>query len=170
MTLRSDRSWIDNTENLCKNAISRLWMLRRLKKLCASEQILVDIYQKQIRCVAEYAVAAWASSITKNEIQQIERIQKTALAIIYVQNYINYQNALVLSGLVPLSDRRKDICLKFARKASKTPKYQHWFVKEENSVNTRRKKPYFKPVSARTSRFAKSPIAYLTHLLNNDMK
>ena len=98
MTLRSDRSWIDNTENLCKNAISRLWMLRRLKKLCASEQILVDIYQKQIRCVAEYAVAAWASSITKNEIQQIERIQKAALAIIYGQNYINYQMPLFYLG------------------------------------------------------------------------
>ena len=118
----------------------------------------------------EYAVAAWASSITKNEIQQIERIQKAALAIIYGQNYTNYQNALVLSGLVSLADRRNDICLNFAKKAIKHPKYQHWFVKEENSANTRRKKPYLKPVSARTSKFAKSPIAYLTNLLNNEMK
>ena len=170
VTLRSDLSWVDNTENMCKKAFSRLWMLRRLKKLGASEQILVDIYQKQIRCVAEFAVAAWASSITKNEAQQIERIQKAALAIIYGQNYRNYQNALVLSGLVSLAERREDICLNFAKKASKNPKYQHWFVTEENSVNTRRKKPYLKPVSARTSRFAKSPIAYLTHLLNNDKK
>ena len=155
---------------MCKTAFSRLWMLRRLKKLGASELILLDIYQKQIRCVAEFAVAAWASSITKGESQKIERIQKAALAIIFGLNYTNYEGALRVSGLQSLSERRKTICLNFAKKAVKNPKYQHWFNHEEPTVNTRSKKPQFKPVSARTSRFAKSPIAYLTQLLNDDTK
>ena len=161
VTLTNELSWTANTNNMCKNAFSRLWMLRRLKKLGAGEQILVDVYQKQIRCVAEFAVAAWAGSITKHEIQQIERIQKAALAIIFGQKYRNYENALVLSGLLTLADRRKEICLKFAKKAKNNPKYQHWFICNDNPLNTRRKKPYLKPVSARTSRFAKSPIANL---------
>ena len=170
VTLRSDLSWSENTDKMCKAAFSRLWMLRRLKKLGASEKILLDVYQKQIRCVAEFAVAAWASNITKNEILQIERIQKAALAIIYSQNYRNYEKALSISGLQSLSDRRKNICLKFAKNALKNPKYQHWFIPEEKALNTRSKKSQLKPVSARTSRFENSPIAYLTQLLNNDSK
>lgn len=170
VTLRSDLSWCKNTNNMCKNAFARLWMLRRLKKLGATEDILLDVYQKQIRCVAEFAVAAWASSIRKYEVQQIERIQKAALAIIYDQKYISYENALFLSGLKSLANRREEICLKFARKAIKNPKYQHWFNLDESSVNTRSKKLLLKPVSARTNRFEKSPIAYLTKLLNNARK
>ena len=98
---------------------------------------------------------------------KIQGCQKAALAIIYDKKYKSYGNALTISGLQSLEDRRKEICVKFAKKALKNPKYQHWFIQDENSFNTRSKKPFLKPVSARTSRFEKSPIAYLTKLLNN---
>ena len=121
--LRSDLSWSENTDKMCKTAFSRLWMLRRLKKLGASNIILLDIYQKQIRCVAEFGVAAWANSITKGESKKIEQIQKAALAIIFGLNYTNYEGALRASGLQSLSERRKTICLNFATNAVKNPKY-----------------------------------------------
>ena len=103
---------------------------------------------------------------------QIERVQKAALAIIFEHRYKNYENALKISGLKSLSKRRKEICLKFAKKAIKNPKYQHWFCDYPaiSGVKTKSEKPHLKPVQARTGRFQNSPIAYLTGLLNENMK
>jgi hypothetical protein len=165
VNLRSDLSRSPNSDNMCNNAFAWLWMLRRLKKLGASDHDLLDVYQKQIRCTVEYAVDAWASNIKQYEVMQLERKQKAALAKIFDQRYRNYAHALKLSGLKSLAERRKGICLKFAKKAFKNPKYQHWFCVNPQiaRVKTRSEKPDLKPV-----KFANSPIAYLTQLLNED--
>ena len=170
--IRSDLSWNSNSDNICKNAFKRLWMIRRLKNLGTSELDLLDVYQKQIRCTVEFAVPAWESGLKQYEVRQIERVQKAALAIIFDEKYKNYENALTLSGLESLASRRKAICLKFAQKAFQNPKYQHWFCNNppKTGVTTKSEKPDLKPVSARTDRFKTSPIAYLTRLLNEDMK
>ena len=71
-----------------------------------------------------------------------------------------------------LSVRRHDINLKFAQKALKSEKYKNWFCKfnpseqvsKTRSVNTN----VCVPVEARTKAFGKSPLAYLTRLLNGD--
>ena len=66
-----------------------------------------------------------------------------------------------------LSDRREELCLKFAIQAQKSEKYAKWFCENDSSgVNTRIEKPTFKPVQARLKRFEKSPLFYLTNLLN----
>ena len=168
--IRSDLSWCSNTEYMCNRAFARLWLLRRLKAMGASDHVLLDVYQKQIRCTVEFAVPAWASSLKKYEITQIERVQKAALAIIYQTRYKNYDNALRISGLEPLSVRRTQLCLKFAKKAYKNPKYKHWFCENLVDVNTRSRKLSLKPVKYRTDRFRDSPISYLTKLLNEDKK
>ena len=130
----------------------------------------IYVYQKQLRCVVEFATPAWTSNLKQYEARQIERVQKAALAIIFQDRYESYEKALQLAGLTTLSSRRKDICLKFAKNAFKNPKYQHWFCLNpaSNGVRTRSKKPQLKPVLARTGRFKDSPISYLTNLLNED--
>ena len=52
--VRSDLSWSSNTTGMCQTAYSRLRMLRRLKPLGASENELLDVYEKQIRCMVEF--------------------------------------------------------------------------------------------------------------------
>ena len=47
-------------------------MLRRLKPLGASEADLLDIYEKQIRCILEFAAAVWTSGLTNDE-EKIDR-------------------------------------------------------------------------------------------------
>ena len=44
----------------------------------------------------------------------IERVQKTALRIILGEDYLDYQTALVHTGLPSLKQRRADLCLQFA--------------------------------------------------------
>ena len=47
--VRTDLSWSSNTSAMCKAAYARLWMLRTLKPLGASNDELLDVYDKQIR-------------------------------------------------------------------------------------------------------------------------
>ena len=51
----TDLSWAPNTKALCRKAFSRLWIIRRLKRLNVSQADLLDVYEKQIRCICEYA-------------------------------------------------------------------------------------------------------------------
>jgi len=48
---------------------------------------LIDVYQKQVRCVVEFAAPAWTSNLKQYEARQIERVQKAALAIIFQDRY-----------------------------------------------------------------------------------
>ena len=54
--VRSDLKWRDNTDYICHKDYTRLWMLRRLKLLGASQSELIDVFQKQIKLFLEMAV------------------------------------------------------------------------------------------------------------------
>ena len=167
--IRSDLKWSTNTDYICTKGFSRLWMLRRLKVLGAEKQELLDVYRQQVISVLELAVPVWAPGLTKNEAKQIERVQKVALHIILGTDYISYSQALGTVNLKRLSTRREDICLKFAKKSIKNPKFSQWFSLSENlpqGIQTRSKKTLLKPVITRTNKYAKSTLPYITDLLN----
>ena len=129
----------------------------------ATTEELLEVYQTQIRSILEFAVAAWNPGLIKTQINQIERVQKCAFAIILGEKYLNYTNSLKQLKMKPLSERRHDLCLNFAVKSLKHEKYSSWFCKNSTqSINTRSKKPTLKPVQARLGRFEKSPLSYLT--------
>ena len=109
----------------------------------------------------------WHSALTIENSADIERVQKSALSIILGKSYSNYENALVTLNLQRLSERRERLCLKFAEKALKSEKHSSWFAPDHNNLNTRRKVQRTKNVQARTQRFKKSAIPYLTQILNN---
>ena len=51
VVISSDLKWRSNTTSMVKKAFTRLWILRRLKLLSASSDELLDVYQKQVRCI-----------------------------------------------------------------------------------------------------------------------
>ena len=167
ITITSDMKWATNTHNMVTKANKKLWVLRRLKNSGAKEEDLVDIYCKQVRSLLELAVPAWHGSITKDDQMDIERIQKSACHIILGEDYISYRNALKSLNLESLTGRRDKLCLKFAKRAEKHPKHRHWFKPNDNEVNTRQTKLKYKEVFAKHDRFKKSPLAFLTDMLNN---
>ena len=65
-----------------------------------------------------------------------------------------------------LSQRRKQLCLKFAKRALKSEKFSKWFKPSVPNMRTRTEKPKFCNVVSRTARSEKSPISYFTKLLN----
>ena len=166
VVLTSNLSWSANTEFIIKRCNNKIWMLRRLKKLGADQQDLIDVYQKQIRSLTEFAVPVWNSSLTGDEIARLERIQKTSFHIILSEQYNSYNSALKTLGIKKLSERRRKICLKFAKTAQKHRKFSSWF-KPKLNIKTRVKQPKFCPVVFKKERFGKSPLSYLTNLLNS---
>ena len=142
-------------------------MLRRLKPFGVSQEEIVGVYITQIGCILEFAVAVWNPGLSKGQIAQIERVQKCALAVILDKEYKSYNQALLTTNLKSLHDRRNNLCRKFALKAIKHEKFSTWFCPtKEVNMKTRKAKTLLKPVSARTTRYEKSPVAYLTRLLN----
>ena len=78
--------WYENTTYITKKPFSRLWVLRRLKNMGASKATLVDVYNKQIRSVFEYASVVWNAGLTIDN--KIERVQKSAYSMLYCSNYV----------------------------------------------------------------------------------
>ena len=165
--ITNNLKWIANTEYVTKRGYNKLWMLRRLKNHGASISELKDIYCLHVRSILEYAAVVWHSGLTLENKASIERVQKSALAIILGKGYINYGNALSTLNLERLCARREKLCLKFAKKSLASEKFSSWFAHDENPQNTRRKIKTVKPAITRTTRFQKSALPYLTSILNN---
>ena len=159
VNIRSDLKWHDNTENIVRKAYSKLWMLRRLNILGASEEDLVDIYCKQIRCHLEFAVPVWQGAITQHERTTLERVQRCAVRIILGDRYVTYKHALSVLKLEDLESRRVKLCLNFGLKAAKHVKHQKW-LKPKNKTRSNQK---YYTVFAEGSRFENSPLAYITY-------
>ena len=168
LILRNDLSWKSNTENMVKKAYKRLWMVKRLKQKGANLEDLVDIYQKQVRSVLEFGTPVWNSSLTKQDVADVERVQKSFLHIVLDSDYTSYDIALQLANLESLEARRIKLCLNFAIKAQKHPKHKSWFVANPLlGPETRSETLGLNPPLFRLKRFKKSPIPYLTDLLND---
>ena len=164
--IRSDLSWGSNTSYMVHRANKKLWCLRRLKKLGASTNDLVDVYVKQVRSILEFAVAVWHPGLTNEDRLRIERVQKSAFGIILGQKYKSYRSALRTLQMESLFARRNRMCRKFANKALKHSKFEKWFKPNTSNTVTRAKPTKFCDVYSRTERFKRSPISFLTQLLN----
>ena len=157
--------WHTNTKFICCKGYARLWMLRNLKKLGAGLGDMMDVYEKQCRSVLEMAVPAWSAGLTKTESNQIERVQRSAFAIILGDDYGSYSQALRALKMETLVVRREALCLKFAQKAFNSEKFKNWFVVSESPDDDK----FLLEVKTRTRGNRNSPLPYLTKLLNNHL-
>ena len=142
------------------------WIIRRLKELGCPRDELLDVLKQQILSVVEQAVPYWAPMITKHESCLLERILKTALHIILQDEYKTFHQALKLTCLKSLSNRRKDIFFKFCKNSEKSEVFKKWFSKPEKARLTRSTLPEYKPVTCRTTRYKRSKIPAMTKALS----
>ena len=151
--LSEDLKWEKNTLYICKKAMERMWVLRRMKSYHLENEVVLDTYRKEIRSILELAVPLWHGGLTAKQVKDIERVQKTALYIILGENFINYDVACTLLEIEPLSMRRDQLCLKFALKDVK--KENSLFSKTQKFVNTRNKNIVIE-TKCNTKRFEKA--------------
>jgi hypothetical protein len=149
-------------------ANKKLWILKRLKKLGADQEDLLDVYTKQVRSICEFAAPVWHSSLTGEDRLGIERIEKSALHIILGQDYNSNRSALRMTGLDTLFERRQKLCKNFAKKSLKHPKFSKWFKPDQGNPKTCSEAKKLCEVVAWHDRYEDSPPNYLTTLLNQD--
>ena len=111
----------------------------------------------------------WHSGLTENNRRDLERVQKTALKIILKNSYTGYEEALSKLNMESLEDRRKRLCLKFAKNCLKNEKLKKLFplAKNNHQMKTRLREK-FKVYHANTERYRKSAIPYMQTLLNDE--
>ena len=78
----SDLTWHKNSEMLTKKGYQRMTILRNLYEFDIPVEDLVMIYSLYIRSILEFNSNVWFSSITEEEKDDIERVQKIACKII----------------------------------------------------------------------------------------
>ena len=132
-----------------------------------STEDLLDIYILYIRSIAEYCSTVFHSSLTVEQSEKIERIQKTCLKVILGDMFIDYASALEMSGLETLFSRRKSRCLNFALKSAKHSRMSRIFPLNKSSpVCQTREQEKFEVNFARTSTYRDSTVPYCQRLLN----
>ena len=161
--ISSNMKWNAHVEYVRNKAMKKMWMLRRIKELGGTLDDMIMVYILQIRSITEKECQAWNGSLTVKNSNIIERIQKTAFRIILGQNYKSYRNALAFFKLKTLKDRRLQLCLSFGNKSSRSTKFNVWFKNRSKSART---KSSIRVPTSRTSTYEKSPLVYLTNLLN----
>ena len=107
----------------------------------------------------------WNGALTGKDSNRLENLQKLAFKIILGDRYTSYKRALELLKLSTLKDRRQSICHKFSIKTTKLKKYQAWFPK---TLRKNRDSKKYVETSYRTTTYKKSPLLYLTQLLNKN--
>ena len=163
--------WDRNTKYLVKKANKKMRMLHIASKFTKNKEHLTQIYKTFIRCNLEFSSNVWHSSLTSENRQDLERVQKAALKVILKNEYNNYENALKLSGLQSLEERREMMSLKFALNCLKNPNFSKLFPKNEQRHDMRkRNSSKFVVKRAKTERLRKSSIPYMQNQLNNDNK
>ena len=146
-------------------------MLRAASKFTSDKFILKQIYYSRIRCKLEQSAAVWSSSLTQRNISDLERVQKSAVRIIYGKPYESYTQTLKELDIMRLAERRELICLKFAKNSLKLENFKQLFPIRRNShiMDTRQHEKY-RITRSFGKRYAVSAIPSMQRLLNRDYK
>ena len=169
--ITNNLSWSKNTDKIVKESNKRMSFLHKVAKFTRNKNDLKRIYILQVRSKLEQSAVLWHSSLTKKCSEKLERVQKSALKVILGTEYVSYTNALDVLKLQSLEERRKSLCLKFAKKCQTVQKLESMFPKRQNlHCMTKRYNQKFFVKDAWTERHRRSAIPYMQRLLNTDDK
>ena len=94
--------------NITAKASRRMFLLKQLKRAGIDRKSLIQFYWACIRSVLEYTCQAFQSSLPAYLSDQIERVQKRVLRILFPE--VSYSMALEDAGLKSLFHRREELC------------------------------------------------------------
>ena len=165
--ISDDLKWNLNSETIVKKANARMELLRKVAGFGAPLEDLKMVYILFIRSLLEQSATVWHSSLSQENAQDLERVQKSACRIILKEKYQGYKNALNRLDLLTLDERREELCLQFAIKSTKNRKTMEMFPRNlKKHQMTTRNEDTFKVQFTNTKRLKKSPIIHMQKLLN----
>ena len=92
--ISDDLRWDLNTANIVKKANARMQLLRKVASFSPPIEDLKTIYFLFIRSLLEQSATVWHSSLTDENTNDLERVQKSAVRIILGDKYIGYTKSL----------------------------------------------------------------------------
>ena len=117
----------------------------------------------------EQSSVVWNSSLTIENKEDLERVQRAAVRIIIGKNFENYEEALSKVNLQKLEERRNHLSLKFAQKCTQNDKTEGIFpLKTKTNGMDIRNPEKFIVSHAHTERFKKSAIPSMQRILNDN--
>ena len=162
-----DLKWSKNTDFLVKRANARMRILHKIVSFNTPVEDLITVYIMYVRSILEQSCQVWHPMLTQENIEDLERVQKSALRIILQDKYSTYEEALEKLMLSKLSVRREKLCVKFAKNCAKNELTADLFPLNPAGANTRSKEKYHVN-HANTDRYKDSPVPYLQRLLNEN--
>ena len=115
-------------------------LIRKAASFNPSLDDLKTLYILYVRSILEQSCAVWNSSLTMQNSNDLERVQKAAVRIMLGDKFENYEEALEVVNLQKLTERRNELCLKFAKKCTQSEKTENMFPlkrKMNNQINLR---------------------------------
>ena len=156
--ISNDLKWNCHVDYVIKKASKRMYFLRQLKRANVSTTDMVNFYCTCIRSVVEYASSVFHYALPKYLSDDIERIQKRALSIIFGYE-LSYNDKLTFSSLSSLANRRQISSQKLFKNIVNDPSHKLHCLLPAFNVNTRyslRHKRLFIEPRYKTERFRKS--------------
>ena len=134
LIMSENLKWDENTNFLVKKAYKRMELLRKVAHFTVSKEEKRNIYVLYIRSILEQSCVVWHSSLTQDNENDLERVQKAAVKVILGKEYPeNYEQALVRADLDTLKERRTKLCKEFAKNVYKMKKLKVFSKEIQNA-------------------------------------
>ena len=167
----SKLSWDENCSILIKKVNTRMQFLRGIKSFGASVDEMVHLWILFCRSVIEQSCVVWTTSLTQENIEDLERTQKTFAKLVLREKYQNYEEALLKLNLDSLEVRRTNLCLKFAQTGIKNKTLSDLFpINEKTHKMKTRDDNKYKVNFANTGRLKDASIISMQNMLNANDK
>ena len=94
-----DHKWNRHTEILVKKANQRMQILRKASEFTYNLKDRRQIYILYVRSILEQSCVVWNSSLSEENIEDLERVQKAAVRVMLGQKYTKYEDRLEILNL-----------------------------------------------------------------------
>ena len=167
-TIITDKlKWDENCDEMISKVNKRMLLLKQTLRFGASREEMVHLWIIYCRSVLEQSAIIWSSSLSQENREDLERTQKSFAKLVLKQEYDNYETALLKLNLQTLEQRRKELCLNFAKDSIKNDTLSDLFPTNQYKKETRNKEKY-RVTHANTDRLRNSSIIYMQNLLNEE--
>ena len=92
--ISDDLSWDQNTKSIVTKANARMELVRKVASFGASEDDIKNVYFLFVRSLLEQSATLWHSSLTEENSNDLERVQKSAVKVILGTKYKKYEKIL----------------------------------------------------------------------------
>ena len=144
-------------------------LLQKVWSFGSNMDEMVHLWKVYCLSILEQSCVVWGGSLTTENINDLERTQKTFCKLVLEENYKNYYNSLDILGLTTLESRRRKLTLDFAKRSLSDNKLRDLFPIRNKAHNMKtRNKEQYKVNHANTNRYSNSAIPTMQRLLNEN--